>query len=891
VYVTANLTLTRNLRSSSTGALIGLDGNAVVSVVPTALTFSSLVAPYAPIVSPSFTGVLTLTSISSAPMTIVDNSSGASSLTINAAGNTNGAQTGANIVMVGSGTQTPSKTLRVAVGSFQIVNSANSNVIMGLTDAGNMYTSAGIDGTAIGATTPRFGQFASLYAGSLALGGGGASNQTIQNSTFITMNTTAGSVRGISSYSGGLERWQFGTNATTESGANVGSDFFIQSFADGGGSNYSVPLGMPFLLTRATGALTLTSTGSAPVTITDNGSGQAALTINAAANTNASQTGASILMVGSGAQTPNKTLRAAVGSFQIVNSANTNVIMGLTDAGNMYTSAGIDGTGIGATTPAFGQFLSLYAGSLALGGGGASNQPVGNSTFITMNGLTGTIRGISSYTSGLERWLFGTNATAETGANAGSDFFIQSYVDGTVANWHTILGTPFLLTRATGALTLTSTGLAPLTINDNGSGQGALTINAGSSQTGAGGQGAIICLNSGVLNKYIQAIGGNLQICNSANTVNLLTMDDFGNTVIQGNLTSLNNINAASTISAVNMDFTTIGAVSPSAGTFTNLTATGLISLPAATGNTGRNLIHNPLFRVQQRGVGPWTVAGYTADRWLVSTGTAGGTRSITIVTTGDTALTAFGDEAAQYNLVYTFAGGSAAGDFDMIRQRIEGLHRTSNCTVTVSFSSFCLSGTPKIGVSIWQNFGTGGSPSATLQPSGQSVTISTTAARYSLTFVVPSVVGKTFGTTANSDFTDLIFWFSSGGTFNTQAGSIGVQSNTVHIYGVQLEIGSVATALEKPDPRNDLANCQRFYQTGQVYWAGYATASMIVNASASWIVTPRVAPQMAIATQASGNLTSPSMVGNTNTATGTGTATATGLTTVNMVYTASADL
>src|SRR5208282_354029 len=35
--------------------------------------------------------------------------------------------------------------------------------------------------------------------------------------------------------------------------------------------------------------------------------------------------------------------------------------------------------------------------------------------------------------------------------------------------------------------------------------------------------------------------------------------------------------------------------------------------------DTGRNKLHNPLFRVQQRGLGPWTGAGnYTADRWLL---------------------------------------------------------------------------------------------------------------------------------------------------------------------------------------------------------------------------------------------------------------------------------
>jgi hypothetical protein len=52
------------------------------------------------------------------------------------------------------------------------------------------------------------------------------------------------------------------------------------------------------------------------------------------------------------------------------------------------------------------------------------------------------------------------------------------------------------------------------------------------------------------------------------------------------------------------------------------------------------------------------------------------------------------------------------------------------------------------------------------------------------------------------------------------------VQSGTINIWGVQLEIGSVMTPLEKPDPRYDLSNCQRFYCAGNVYFAGAGIAA-----------------------------------------------------------------
>jgi hypothetical protein len=37
---------------------------------------------------------------------------------------------------------------------------------------------------------------------------------------------------------------------------------------------------------------------------------------------------------------------------------------------------------------------------------------------------------------------------------------------------------------------------------------------------------------------------------------------------------------------------------------------------PPSAGNVGRNLLHNAMFNVWQRGTGPFNTAGYTADRW-----------------------------------------------------------------------------------------------------------------------------------------------------------------------------------------------------------------------------------------------------------------------------------
>ena len=78
------------------------------------------------------------------------------------------------------------------------------------------------------------------------------------------------------------------------------------------------------------------------------------------------------------------------------------------------------------------------------------------------------------------------------------------------------------------------------------------------------------------------------------------------------------------------------------------------------------------------------------------------------------------------------------------------------------------------------------------------------------MTFAIPSVVGKTLGTN-NDHSTSVNLWFSAEASLAVRSGSIGVQSGSIFLWGVQLEVGSVATPLEKPDPQQDLAKCQRF--------------------------------------------------------------------------------
>lgn len=247
---------------------------------------------------------------------------------------------------------------------------------------------------------------------------------------------------------------------------------------------------------------------------------------------------------------------------------------------------------------------------------------------------------------------------------------------------------------------------------------------------------------------------------------------------------------------------------------------TGGYAPVGAINNAGRNLIHNPLFNVWQRGVGPFTASGVTADRWGIM---GDGTISIARATCDDAGRAAIGDEAALYFLNNNFTGAAGSGSYTALVQHIEGVRSLSGKTVTVSFWANS-NASLKLGVSIDQSFGTGGSPSTLVGGNGQSVQLSTVMTRYSVTISVPSTIGKTLGTNGD-DYTQLNFWYSAGTSLVARSGSVGVQSGVVNLWGAQLEIGSVATPLDKPGLQQDLAKCQRFYQVGQVVIGGYGTA------------------------------------------------------------------
>ena len=228
--------------------------------------------------------------------------------------------------------------------------------------------------------------------------------------------------------------------------------------------------------------------------------------------------------------------------------------------------------------------------------------------------------------------------------------------------------------------------------------------------------------------------------------------------------------------------------------------------------SAGKNRIINGDFFVNQRAFTSTTTnAAYGFDRFSLAA--TDGTTTYTAQTFTPGAAPVTGYEAKNYARIVT-TGQTLSTALSMLLQSIEDVRTYANQTVTVSFWAQAGTGTPKIAVELKQNFGTGGSPSADVNTYAGQVTLSTSWARYSVTIAVPSISGKTIGTDVNSSYLRLGLFVSAGSTFNTRTGSLGIQSNTFNIWGVQVEAGSTATPFQTATGtiQGELAACQRYF-------------------------------------------------------------------------------
>jgi hypothetical protein len=219
----------------------------------------------------------------------------------------------------------------------------------------------------------------------------------------------------------------------------------------------------------------------------------------------------------------------------------------------------------------------------------------------------------------------------------------------------------------------------------------------------------------------------------------------------------------------------------------------------------GKNKIINGDFYVNQRNFTSTTTnSDYMFDRWKART--SSGTSTFTAQTFA-TGASPSGYEFKNY-LQIDVTGQSGAGAFSFLEQQIEDARTLAGQTVTISFWAKASSGTPSIAAQLDQT----PQDSPAVNITGQKFQLSTNWVRYSSTVNFPAIAGAINNT---SGVVTVRLWVSAGSTFDVRTQTLGLQTGTFQIAGVQLESGSVATPFTTATGtvQGELAACQRYYQ------------------------------------------------------------------------------
>lgn len=222
----------------------------------------------------------------------------------------------------------------------------------------------------------------------------------------------------------------------------------------------------------------------------------------------------------------------------------------------------------------------------------------------------------------------------------------------------------------------------------------------------------------------------------------------------------------------------------------------------------GKNKILNSDFSIWQRGTSKVLAQGDTflADRFRTGmSAISSGTITVSQQTFTPGTAPVAGYESAYF---WRIAGTSTPTGLSYLAtdQPIEDVRTLAGQTVTFSF--WAKSDIARnVDIGYVQYFGVGGS--STLQPIIGTVAVTTSWSRVSVTYTIPSMVGKTIGPGSCGVFR----------VYHPQNVNF-----TFDMWGVQLEAGNVATPFTTAtgNPASELAACQRYYY--RIYNPGSAT-------------------------------------------------------------------
>jgi hypothetical protein len=244
----------------------------------------------------------------------------------------------------------------------------------------------------------------------------------------------------------------------------------------------------------------------------------------------------------------------------------------------------------------------------------------------------------------------------------------------------------------------------------------------------------------------------------------------------------------------------------------------GTINTTAAPFAAGKNKIINGDFSVWQRGAtsttnGAWN---YFADRF--QSYNYGGTFSPSRQTFTPGSAPVAGYESQYFLRINSSLTGST------VAQPIEDVRTLAGQTATISLWAKSDSSNA-LKISMFQVFGSGGSGTVTVLNNAAMATLTTSWVRYSYTVAIPSISGKTVGTSSN------LFLQFTGDT-----------SKNLDVWGVQVEAGSTATAFSTASGNSiqgELAMCQRYYwrATSPTNYTSYANGQAYSSTQAVMVV------------------------------------------------------
>jgi hypothetical protein len=202
------------------------------------------------------------------------------------------------------------------------------------------------------------------------------------------------------------------------------------------------------------------------------------------------------------------------------------------------------------------------------------------------------------------------------------------------------------------------------------------------------------------------------------------------------------------------------------------------------------NAIINGAFDIWQRGTSFTTGSTgqlvFSADRWILyNYGTNTGSCTQQTFTLGAAPVAGYeGSFFARFNSTSTL---------NFFQHRVEDVRTFAGQTATLSFFAKSASA-QTLTVNVVQQFGSGGSSQVVIT---NTVALTTSWARHTITVSLASIAGKTIGTSSA-----LTLEFA------------GAANNAIDIWGVQLEAGAVATPFKRnaPSIQAELAACQRYY-------------------------------------------------------------------------------